>query len=170
MRQLKLALFIIASLSVFISTNSLAAKRKFPHGCKPVGYQFTYGALELKPVSETQKIQTVYLIHNISHRVVELEAQKLAHHPVSPGYVTELDGDLWTAFVQDEPIVKFTCKFVYGDDEKQTTACNEVLELCQYPRAKFAGHNGGSYWVKQQGESLKQAIDSVIENGVLLRW
>ena len=159
---------IAASLAMAATVNLHAATKRFPNGCKPVGFEYQDGMLVLMPVSETDQIQTVYLIHNMSHDTVNFISKKMPNQVFAPKYKHSIRPASWSSFSTNEHKIQFICKqggYSYG----QQINCADVLEICQYPRAKFAPHNGGTYWIKKS-ESRRQAVRSVIRNGVLLRW
>lgn len=160
----KLILSVASVILVSTLPAHAAAPKKFPNGCREVGFEFKDGKLILNPVSEEGEIQTVYLVHNNSDNAVKFESEKLPGQVFAPNYKHTIDSNLWSSFSLGDPRVQFVCK---SDDA--TVNCNDVVEVCQYTRAKFASHNGGTYWIKKS-ETQSQAVRSIISNGVLLRW
>ena len=144
-----------------------AKDRKFPHGCRDVGYEYKDGLLVFKPVVE-DGAQTLFLLHNKSHYKVHLQLVKLPHKPFAPKYENEIKGNQWGAFATDLPVMQFKCSYDTGYDTQQTD-CAQLFEICQYTRAKFSQHNGGNYWVINSG-TQRNAVYGSIHNGILLRW
>lgn len=184
------ALFIAGTT---ISHGAFAAKeqRRFPHGCRHIGYRYQDGLLILKPVPndstkpkklkmaaneqhlpEKQKprkvpIQTLYLIHNLSGHSIYLKAKKLPDVPFSPTHENTIRPNQWAAFAVNQKELQFTCTMA-GTGGGQID-CTNTFELCQYNHAKFAQHNQGTYWVVKSA-SRSQAKWGSIRSGILLKW
>ena len=56
----------------------------------------------------------------------------------------------------------------YGEFTHEVN-CQDVVEVCQYPRAKFASHNQGNYWISTN-RSKYGTRNEVIRKGILLKW
>lgn len=168
-------------------------QRRFPHGCRHMGYGYKDGLLILKPIpndsikpkktemaanEEEQKpqrkpekppevpIQTLYLIHNLSGNSIHLRTKKLPDVPFSPTHENTIRPNQWAALAVNQKELQFTCAMA-GTGEMMD--CTNMFELCQYNRAKFAAHNQGTYWVIKSG-SRGQAKYGSIRNGILLKW
>jgi len=172
--------------------NAFAAtkkQRRFPHGCRHMGYGYQDGLLILKPIpndsikpkktetlanKEQQKpikpeeipVQTLYLLHNLSSHSIYLRTKKLPDVPFSPTHENTVRPNQWAALAVNQKELQFTCAMA-GTGEK--IDCTNMFELCQYNRAKFASHNQGTYWVIKSG-SRGQAKYGSIRNGILLKW
>ena len=170
-KLLKSTIFLISSLFFLGSTftnNALAAKKKktkrrFPLGCRPIGYEFKDNLLILKPVSNKERIQTLYLIHNVSHQPVYMEIKKLDTQAFSPSYENTINPNSWGAFALNQEVLQLSCS-THGSP----LDCWDILELCQYNNAKFAEHNQGTYWIVKSG-SRSHAVYGAIHNGILLK-
>lgn len=152
-----------------ISFPSYAARNLYPKGCEPKGYEYKDLALIFKPVGPTEKLQTLFLVHNISNYPVKLISQKLRHQAFAPKFKHIIDGQNWAVFVTNSSETHFKCVANNGYDSGAHVDCSQVLQICQYPRAKFAVHNRGTYWLAQT-YSMKEAVRSAVKNGILLRW
>ena len=161
-------LMIGVSAALFVSESSAKPTAKFPHGCKEVGYVFENSRVILRPMVIDSK-QTLYFFYNKSYYEIYLKYQKPSHLTFSADHKTYIDGDRWTALAMDESEMQFTCSLVNGTRPMGQIDCARVLEVCQYPRAKFADSNMGIYWVIENS-GLWRTIRKAIEVGILLRW
>ena len=87
---------------------------------------------------------------------------------MNPPLAAKLDGANWGAFASDIENMYFQC-FVKQNDEPVRVNCEEVIDICQYPRVKFALSNMGNYWVSTN-KSLMQVINETSSKGIYLRW
>jgi len=142
--------------------------RKWPRGCKTVGYQFQAGQLILDPQVEDSD-QTVYLIGNRSRGRLLVKFKEQEYALIHPNWQTEINYNRFSAFATDEKNIHFTCQKIHRGKVGDKVDCGETLKICQYPRAKFAEHNLGNYWITHN-QSLNQAVRAIIRRGVLLRW
>ena len=173
MKGLKVTCLTLLLLGAVISHSTLAAKktrvkRRFPHGCRDVGYEFKNQLLVLKPQSEEHP-QTIYLIHNLSHGHLLLQLEKLPQHTFSPHYKNVVRPNQWGAFATDQSIMQFKCSKATRRSAGEQIDCGHVLELCQYTRAKFADNNMGNYWAVVS-KTRRGAMNEAIAKGILLRW
>ena len=147
--------------SAFVSTASAVS---FPRGCEVTGFSYNNNYLVLTPQSK----QTLYLIQNKSNTMIQLERHETRDIFMSPKLQTNLAAANWAAFASDEENLYFQCNAKENEANSKIN-CNEVLEVCQYPRAKFALSNMGNYWVstnKQQNLIIKEAV----AKGIYLKW
>lgn len=164
-------LLLIAGLLLGYADFSYAKKgppRKFPHGCRELGYEFKGPLLVLKPVSE-ETSQTLYLLHNSSHNKLVLELVHLPEQPFIPNFANEVHGDQWAALAMDRQIMQFRCQKMLGGGRTQSVSCENTVEACQYTRAKFASNNRGNYWVENSNSKIG-VVRTAITKGILLRW
>ena len=84
--------------------------------------------------------QTFYLMQNHANHIVELEHVE-----------TRADA------------------FMSPKDERIKVDCADYLDICQYPRVKFALSNQGSYWVSTN-KSRQQVIHDATTKGIFLHW
>ncbi len=179
MRLIKFFALLLAVSSLIYYSDSFAAKttaakpkkaakppRKYPHGCRELGYEFESSLLILKPVSESEDIQTVYLVHNKAPHPVHFIAKRDPKDYTAPPFENVIRGGQWGAFAMNQAAVEFICS---TPDQAQTINCGDVLELCQYTRAKFGTAINGTYWI-MPSSSQKEAVRRTIHDGVLLRW
>lgn len=151
---------------VFILSTTAAAAlaSTFPHGCEVTGFGFSDSYLILNERGE----QAFYMIQNRSDNPIEIEHYETKDVFMSPKLHSKLDPYHWSAFASDIENQYFKCVTQEGD-VMSTVKCSDVLDVCQYPRVKFALSNMGNYWVstnKEQGQVVKDAV----AKGILLRW
>ncbi|MBA2656873.1 MAG: enhanced entry protein EnhB [Tatlockia sp.] len=152
-------------LSIFLMTSFASSRAApLPHGCEVTGFSYNNNNLI---VNETGN-QSFYLIQNRSKVPIILERFETQEVFMSPPLTAKLDPLNWAAFASDISNLHFQCAIKEGEVNKKID-CGEVLEVCQYPRVKFALANMGNYWV-----SMNKAQDLVINEsankGILLRW
>lgn len=154
--------FFLLLLSAFLITKAFSST--LPRGCEVTGFGFYESYLVLNEKGE----QSFYLIQNRSNHPIELEHYETKEVFMSPKLHSKLDPLQWSAFASDVLGLYFKCFSLEGDVEN-TYPCRDVLEVCQYPRAKFALSNMGNYWVstnKMQPQVIKEAT----AKGIYLRW
>lgn len=146
----------------FISMNLFA--EKLPNGCERVGYEFDGPFLILNQHGD----QTFYLIKNMSHEKIELQKHETDDVFMSPPLIAIIEKGKWAAFASDVRNTHFQC-FTHEKFDIIRTDCRDLIQICQYPRVKFALSNMGNYWVsvnKRKNYVIKEAI----KKGILLRW
>jgi hypothetical protein len=140
------------------------ALSSFPRGCEVSGFGYTQNYLLL---NDTGK-QAYYLIQNHSDAQIEMEHQEAEETFMSPPLHATLDPLAWGAFASDIKNLNFKCYKRVGETANQVD-CREVLEVCQYPRVRFALSNMGNYWVsfnKPQNEIIQDST----AKGIYLKW
>jgi hypothetical protein len=157
--------FIFLTLQLCVT--ALAFSANFPRGCEVRGFSFNQNYLVLNEKGE----QAFFLVQNRSNKVIELEHVETKEVFMSPKLHSKLDPLQWAAFSSDEENLHFKCFIQTQDIENPTLTvnCGEVLDVCQYPRAKFALSNMGNYWVSTN-KSLGQVIKDTSAKGIYLRW
>lgn len=159
-------LLTLGSLITLIALpNMMLAKeaRKYPHGCRQVGFDFSNGQLHLKIITPDGLPQTLYLIHNKSPYEIMLKNAQSSKY--IPNYEKKIPQDRWVAFGRDVNEITFACL----TPDRQFLDCNEVIELCNYNNVKFPYTNVGTYWITNPG-SQQEAMHGSISKGILLRW
>lgn len=159
--QFKNKFFFIFTLTVLVG---LAHSSNFPRGCEVTGFGFSDNYLVLNERGD----QAFYMVQNRSNRPIELEHYETKDVFMSPKLHSKLDPQQWAAFASDIMNLNFKCYTQEGENTAMVN-CSEVLDVCQYPRAKFALSNMGNYWVstnKNQGQVIKDAT----AKGIYLRW
>lgn len=136
----------------------------FPRGCEVSGFAFNQNLLTLNESGN----QSYYLVQNITNTRIELERQDNEESFMSPPLLASLDATNWAAFASDVKNLNFRC-FKHVGDTTQQINCQEALEVCQYPRVKFALSNMGNYWISTN-KSQYQVIQDSVAKGVYLKW
>lgn len=151
------------ALSMAFSTASTATP--FPRGCQVTGFGFSENDLVLNE----QGAQTYFLIQNRSEKRIELEHYETDPNVfMSPKLETKFDPSHWSAFASDTKNIHFRC-YVQENNERVSASCRDALDVCQYPRVKFALSNMGSYWISTN-KPIEQVIKDTVAKGIYLRW
>ena len=109
------------------------------------------------------------MIQNRTNHVIELE-----HHEtnkevfMSPTLATEIAAHQWAAFASDVHDFYFKCWRKQGS-ERILMHCRDALDVCQYPRVKFALSNMGNYWVSTN-KTQAQVVRDATRKGIFLHW
>jgi hypothetical protein len=143
---------------------SAQAAGSFPRGCEVTGFGYNQNYLILNDTGN----QSYYLIQNHSNSKIELERINTEEAFMSPPLHATLDPMNWGAFASDVKDLNFKC-YQRFDENVSSVDCREVLEVCQYPRVRFALSNMGNYWVsinKSQGEIIQDSVTK----GIYLKW
>lgn len=136
----------------------------FPRGCEVRGFGYQSNYLILNDKGQ----QAFYLVQNRSNQAIELEHVETKDVFMSPKLHSKLDAGQWAAFASDIQDLYFKC-YIQSGEENMALNCHEVLDVCQYPRAKFALSNMGNYWVSTNKSQL-QVIKDAAAKGIYLRW
>jgi hypothetical protein len=144
--------------------NALNAASTFPKGCEVSGFGYTQNNLVLNESGE----QSYYLIQNRSDSKIELERHNSADEFMSPPLQATLDPMNWAAFASDVKNVNFKC-YKHVDENTALINCQEVLEVCQYPRVRFALSNMGNYWISIN-KTQQNVIQESVDKGIYLKW
>lgn len=151
--------------SIFLSllcVHSLSAE-SFPPGCKVVGFRYENNYLHL---NEDGK-QTLYLIQNRADSTIEIERSDSGNVFMSPPLHISMSPLNWSAFSSDEK-VHFKCYKRIMDDIIPID-CGAVLDVCQYPRVRFAVSNMGNYWIASD-KTQQAVIQEATRKGIYLKW
>jgi hypothetical protein len=97
-----------------------------------------------------------------------LERHETGDAFMSPPLQATLDPMNWGAFASDVKNVNFKCYKHIGENTSQVD-CRDVLEVCQYPRVRFALSNMGNYWISSNKSQYAVIQDSVAK-GIYLKW
>ena len=155
-------LLIFAGIFIFF-INSIAIA-SYPRGCEATGFSYSQNFLTLNATGE----QTFYLIQNKSQKSLEVERYETREVFMSPKMKSTIAAGRWSAFACDVENLHLKCLSKEGDSTTPVN-CEDVIDICQYPRVKFALSNMGNYWVSQN-KTQKGAIKEAIKKGILLRW
>lgn len=162
MKNLKLRIILLGLLNCYLTFATAAGI--FPHGCEANGFTFTDNYLILNDDSK----QTVYFLHNLSSNTIQLERHETRDIFMSPKLQSFVAPKNWSAFASDEKNLYFLCH-KKNEEVLELVNCKEVLEVCRYPRAKFALSNMGNYWVSTN-KSLESVIKEAVAKGIYLKW
>jgi hypothetical protein len=158
----KAIMLLFATTVVFFCGKVVA--NNFPRGCEVTGFGFNQHYLILNENGE----QSFYLLQNRSPVRVELQRYEPREVFMSPPLTAKLDPSNWAAFASDIGNLHFQC-FVNENDTAVKIDCRDVLEICQYPRVKFALSNMGNYWVSTN-KTQAEVINEAANKGILLHW
>lgn len=136
----------------------------FPRGCETNGFGFSNHYLILNPEGK----QSFYLIENRTNQTIRIQRHETRDVFMSPKLITNLNSSSWSAFASDEDHTYFKCA-IKEDTNMVAVNCSDVLEICQYPRARFALSNMGTYWVSTN-KPLDMVIKEAVGKGIYLKW
>ncbi|MGL5742197.1 MAG: enhanced entry protein EnhB [Legionella sp.] len=148
--------------ALLISTTQAASQ--FPRGCEVTGFGFSQNYLILNEHGN----QSYYLIQNHSDTKIELECLNTDEAFMRPPLHAILDPMNWGAFASDIQNLNFKC-YKRAEESAVLVDCRSVLEVCQYPRVRFALSNMGNYWIsfnKPQGDIIQDSVTK----GIYLKW
>jgi len=135
-----------------------------PHGCERVG--FLHHGRDL--VLNANGKQTFYLLKNNAREPITIERHTPEDAFMAPSMKIVLTPNQWAAFASDTTNLRFQCS-AQNTEEVTPISCEAALDICQYPRAKFALSNMGTYWVSKN-HPLPAVIREAVKKGILLRW
>ena len=153
-----------ALLISLISVNVAHSASSFPRGCEVTGFAYSQNNLILNETGD----QTYYLIQNRSESKIELERHELGDAFMSPPLLATLEPTNWGAFASDVKNINFKC-YKHVDENTSLVDCKDVLEVCQYPRVRFALSNMGSYWISTN-KTQNEVIQDSVAKGIYLKW
>lgn len=151
------------ALFTIILTTSLYAE-SFPNGCEARNYKFEGNDLIINETGD----QRLYLLYNHSNEVIELTRRGSGELFMSPSLLVKLSPKTWGAFASDIPYLAFQCHINNGQNVRKIN-CGATLDVCEYPRAKFALSNMGNYWVSAN-KSKHEIVSDAASKGIYLRW
>lgn len=149
-------------LSSLIVTSTHA--ENFPRGCEVTGFGYNQNLLMLNESGD----QSFYLIQNRSGSKIELERYDNDDSFMSPPLQATFEPMAWGAFASDVKNLNFKC-YIHNQENTSITNCREVLDVCQYPRVKFALSNMGNYWISSN-KSQSEVIHDSVAKGIYLKW
>lgn len=154
---------IFITILLQLTFNSCVAEA-FPRGCEVTGFGYSQNHLIVNDNGE----QAFFLVQNRSDRNIELQRIEMREVFMSPPLTAKLLPGNWAAFASDIQNLHFQCFQVEGNNTAKID-CRDVLDVCQYPRVKFALSNMGNYWVSTN-KSQRQVINDATAKGIYLRW
>lgn len=152
---------ILASLLLI---NACEAASSFPRGCEVSGFGYNQNYLVLNESGN----QAYYLIQNRSDAKIELERQNTDDAFMSPPLQASLEPENWAAFASDVKNLNFKC-YKHIEENTSSVNCQDVLEVCQYPRVRFALSNMGNYWISSN-KTQSAVIQDSVAKGIYLKW
>lgn len=153
----------LLALSLFLT--DATAETSFPRGCEVTGYGFNQNDLVINDTGT----QSYYMIQNRSDKQIQLEHMETRPDIfMSPKLETKIDTQSWAAFASDIQNMHFRC-YTQENGDKLIVNCRDAIDVCQYPRVKFALSNMGNYWISTN-KSREQVIKDSVTKGILLRW
>ena len=153
---------VLGPTAIFASPTP--ANNAFPRGCEVVGFGYQQNHLILNDTGH----QTLYLIQNRSDVPIALENVETADVFMAPKLEAQILPHFWAAFSSNEANQHFKCMQV-SDDQLQDIDCATTLDVCQYPRVKFALSNQGNYWISTN-KPQQQVIHEAASKGIYLKW
>ncbi|BCA95492.1 hypothetical protein TUM19329_18530 [Legionella antarctica] len=144
--------------------NNVDAAATFPRGCEVSGFGYSENYLILNERGE----QSYYLIQNRSDAKIELQRHETGDVFMSPPLQASLSPMNWAAFASDVRNLNFKC-YKHVAENTSIVDCRDVLDVCQYPRVKFALSNMGNYWISSD-KSQKDVIQDSVAKGIYLKW
>lgn len=149
--------------SAILMSNTHAVS-SFPRGCEVSGFGYSQNYLLLNDTGR----QSYYLIQNRSNIRIEMEHQAAQEAFMSPPLHATLDPMTWGAFASDIKNLNFKCYKRFAENADPVD-CRDVLDICQYPRVRFALSNMGNYWVAFN-KSQNAVIQESVAKGIYLKW
>jgi hypothetical protein len=152
-------------LALSMTCSSLSAAGLFPRGCEVSGFGFQDPFVTLNDGGA----QTLFLIQN--HATTPIELKRIETHEafMSPKLQTKIGVAQWAAFASDISNTHFQCSVQDEQGVSVRINCHDALDICQYPRVKFALSNMGSYWVSTN-KPQAQVIQEATAKGIYLKW
>lgn len=174
--SIRMQINFLVLLSLIYYGSSIAATNKpkttpakatvfsFPNGCKVSGYGFEGPDLIFNETGE----QTLYLVRNRAETNIELQRHETRDVFMSPPLLANISPGNGATFASDVANLHFKC---YKQEAGNTALanCQDVLDVCQYSRVKFAVSNMGNYWVSVN-KPLKDVITATAKSGIWLYW
>lgn len=156
---------LTALLAMSIFFTPATAETAFPRGCEVTGYGFMGNDLVFNEKGE----QAFYLMQNHSNKKIEMEHFETRQDVfMSPKLETKIDALNWAAFASDIQNSHFRC-YTRENGDRMLVNCRDAIDVCQYPRVKFALSNMGNYWISTN-KPREQVIKDAVAKGILLRW
>lgn len=150
----------------FSGMTNASAPKLFPNGCEVRGFGFSQNYLVLND----NGAQSFYLIQNHGNKTIELERHETHEVFMSPSLRIKMDSFNWSAFASDVENQYFQCMLPQEEGQPSLQVdCRDYIDVCQYPRVKFALSNMGNYWVSIN-KTQTEAINESVNKGIYLHW
>ena len=156
-------ILFVSAMILSLSFNPSYAE-PFPRGCEITGFSFDNGTLLINDTGR----QSFYLIRN--HGTTPIQLQRIETRDVfmSPPLIAKIDATNTAAFASDVANFHFQC-LTTNTEAVTPIDCRDVLEVCEYPRVKFALSNMGNYWVSIN-KTQQEIINDAVSKGIYLKW
>ncbi|MDP1614856.1 MAG: hypothetical protein Q8L68_03585, partial [Methylococcales bacterium] len=141
-----------------------AIAHDFPKGCEPRDFQFSNYNLVLNEQGD----QRLFLIQNRSTEAVDLSRLQGRNDFMNPSLSAKLAPGTWAAFASDIANLNFECHITEGENTRKID-CAQALDVCEYPRAKFALSNMGNYWISAN-KPRQNIVQDAATKGIYLHW
>jgi hypothetical protein len=148
-----------------ILLSGIQSAHAFPRGCEVSGFGYNQNYLLL---NDTGK-QSYYLVQNRSDTKIELEHQSADDSFMNPPLHATFEPSSWGAFASDIQNLDFKCYRRLDEENTTLIDCRDVLDICQYPRVRFALSNMGNYWISFN-KSQNEVIQESVAKGIYLKW
>ena len=155
-------LTITSITCLFFTLNANSAS--FPRGCEVKGFGYNGNHLVFNETGS----QSFFLITNHSTTPVKMQRVETRDVFMSPPLTAQIDPSNWAAFASDVDNFHFECLTTQGENVTAIN-CHDVLEVCEYPRVRFALSNMGNYWVSMN-KSQQDVINDAVGKGIYLKW
>lgn len=155
---------IFTSFCLFVLLITSAVAGTFPRGCEVSGFGYSENYLVLNDSGD----QSYYLIQNRSDAKIELERHDTADAFMSPPLQATFEPMNWSAFASDVKNLNFKC-YKHINEDTSPINCADVLDVCRYPRVKFALSNMGNYWISTN-KTQNEVIQDSVAKGIYLKW
>lgn len=121
------------------------------------------------PTYKTELEAGKWAAFSMNEKEIKFSCEKLHGRAPKGGQATDADQDADSnQDANKDQDAKIDLPTQHDQVANESVSCQESLEVCQYVRAKFGGHNGGSYWITKGGDQ-HQAVEDTIHSGILLR-
>lgn len=140
--------------------------KRFPIGCRPVGYKQSLKVLTLYPGKESA-LQSMYFFLNQLPETVSLYQMRDKDSIYSMRFNHSIKGNSWAVLATGEPLLKYTCTL--GDGKTgygKIVDCAETIKVCQYVNVKFGLNNKGNFWIVDSN-TRNGAVSEVVHYGII---
>lgn len=152
---------ILSSLLILHSLTLWA----YPRGCEETkNFGFGQNVLILNATGD----QAYFLIQNKSPNTIEFQRSDANEGFMTPPLQATLEASNWAAFASDVKNLNFKC-YTRQNENTALVDCKDVLDICQYPRARFALSNMGNYWISSN-KPQEAVIQDSVAKGIYLKW
>lgn len=141
-------------------------ERRFPIGCRPVGYKQSLKVVTLHPGQEGA-LQTMYFFYNQLSESLSLYQMRDKDSELSTRYNHTIKPHSWAVLATGEPMVKYLCSL--GDGKSgygNIVDCADSIKICEYVHVKFGLNNKGNFWIVDSN-TRNGAVNEVVHYGII---